>query len=60
MNFANEHDHLNTQCKLFHDRIVSKNCDDWISPAHHNELSLILGYEEKKRITKHIPEYNLE
>ena len=25
-----------------------------------NKLSLLLGYEEMKRITKHIPEYNLE
>ena len=57
---CNEHDHFSTQCKLFHDRIVSTNCDDLISLAHHNELSLILGYEEMKRITKHIPEYNLE
>ena len=24
---CNEHGHLNLQCKLFHDRIVSKNCD---------------------------------
>ena len=39
---------------------MSKNCDDLISLAHYNELSLILGYEEMKRITKHIPEYNLE
>ena len=45
---------------MFHDRIVSKNCDDLISLAHHNELSLLLGYEEMKRITKHIPEYNHE
>ena len=57
---CNEHGHLNLQCKLFHDCIVSKNCDDLISLAHHNELSLLLGYEEMKRITKHIPEYNLE
>ena len=46
--------------KLFHDRIVSKNCDDLISFAHYNELSLLLGYEEMKRQTKIIPEYNLE
>jgi len=39
---------------------VSKNCDDLISLAHHNELSLLLGYEEMKRITKYIPEYSLE
>ena len=57
---CNEHGHLNIKCKLFHDRIMSKNCDDLISLAHHNELSLLLGYEELKRATKHIPEYNLE
>ena len=57
---CNEHGHLNLQCRLFHDRIVSKNCDDLISLAHHNELSLLRGYEEMKRITKGIPEYNLE
>ena len=39
---------------------MSKNCDDLISLAQDNELSLLLGYEEMKRITKHIPEYNLE
>ena len=39
---------------------MSKNCDDLIFLAHHNELSLLLGYEEMKCITKHIPEYNLE
>ena len=33
---CNEHGHLNLQCKLFHDRIMSKNCDDLISLAHHN------------------------
>ena len=49
---CNECDHLNPQCKLFHDRIMSKNCDNLISLAHHNELSLLLGYEEMKRITK--------
>ena len=42
---CNEHGHLNLQCKLFHDRIVSKNCDHLMSLAHHNELSLLLGYE---------------
>ena len=57
---CNEHDHFSTQCKLFHDRIVSKNCDDLISLAHHNELSLLLGYEEMKRITKDIPEFALD
>ena len=57
---CNEHGHLNIKCKLFHDRIVSKNCDDLISLAHHNELSLLLGYEEMKRITKVIPEFSLD
>ena len=57
---CNEHGHFSTQCKLFHDRIVSKNCDDLISLAHHNELSLLLGYEEMKRITKVIPEFALD
>ena len=57
---CNERGHLHFLCKLFHDRIVSKNCDDLISLAHHNELSLLLDYEEMKRQTKHIPEYNLE
>ena len=38
---------------------MSKNCD-LISLAHHNELSLVLGYEEMKCITKGIPEYNLK
>ena len=47
---CNERDHFSTQCKLFHDRIVSKNCDGLISLAHHNELSLLLGYEEIKRM----------
>ena len=56
---CNERGHLNLQCKLFHYRIMSKNYDDLISLAHHNELSLLLGYEELKRQTKHIPEYNL-
>ena len=57
---CNEHDHFSTQCKLFHDRILSKNCDDVISLAHHNELSLLLGYEEMKRITKDILEFALD
>ena len=54
---CNERGHLTIRCKLFHDRIVSKNCNDLISLAHHNELSLLLGYEEMKRITKHLPEF---
>ena len=57
---CNERDHFSTQCKLFHECIVSKNCDDLISPAHHNELSLLLGYEEIKRITKDIPKFALD
>ena len=57
---CNEHDHFNTQCKLFHYHIVSKNCDDLISLAHHNELSLVLGYVEMKCITKIIPEFALD
>ena len=39
---------------------MSKNCDDLISPAHHNELSLLLDYEEMKHITKVIPEFSLD
>ena len=39
---------------------MSKNCDDSISLAHHNELSLLLGYEEIKRITKDIPKFSLD
>ena len=35
--------------------VSSKNCDDLISLAHHNELSLFLGYEEMKRITNYLP-----
>ena len=58
--FRNERNHFSTQCKLFHERIVSKNCDDLISLAHHNELSLLLGYEEIKRITKDIPKFALD
>ena len=57
---CNERGHLNLQCKLFHDRIVSKNCDDLISLAQHNKLSLLLGYEEMKRITKDMPEFVLD
>ena len=57
---CNERGHLNLQCKLFHDRIVSKNCDNLITLEHHNELSLLLGYEEIKRITKDMPEFVLD
>ena len=52
---CNERGHLHLRCTLFHDQIVSKNCDDLISLAHYNELSLLLGYEEFKCLTKHIP-----
>ena len=31
---------------------MSKNCDNLITLEHHKELSLLLGYEEMKRITK--------
>ena len=57
---CNECGHLNIQCKLFHDRIVSKNCDNLITLEHHKELSLLLGYEEMKRITKGVPKFNLD
>ena len=57
---CNEHGHLNLQCKLFHDQIVSKNCDNLITLDHHKELSLLLGYEEMKRITEGIPKFNLD
>ena len=52
---CNECGHLNLQCKLFHDQIVPKNCDKLITLEHHKELSLLLGYEEMKRITKGFP-----
>ena len=39
---------------------MSENCGDLISLMHHNELSLLTGYEEMKRIPKGIPGYNLE
>ena len=45
---------------MFHDLIVSKNCDDLIYLAHHNELSLLMGYEEMKRITTDMPEFVLD
>ena len=40
---------------MFHDQIVSKNCDNLITLEHHKELSLLLGYEEMKHITKGLP-----
>ena len=55
---CNEQGHLAIRCKLFHDLIVSKNCDDLISFAHYNELSLLMGYEETKRITNYLPEFS--
>ena len=39
---------------------MSKNSDDLISLAHHNELSLLLGYEEMKCITKDMPKNFLD
>ena len=54
---CNERGHLTIGCKLFHDLIVSKNCDELISLAHYNELSLLLGYEELKRLLKDLPEF---
>ena len=45
---------------MFHDLIVSKNSNDLISLAHHNELSLLMGYEEMKRITEGIPKFDLD
>ena len=57
---CNESGHLAIRCKLFHDLIVSKNCDDLISLAHHNELSLLLGYEELKRLIKDLLDFALK
>ena len=57
---CNERGHLNLQCKLFHDQIVSKNYDNLISLEHHRVLRLVLGYEEMKHITNGIPKFNLE
>ena len=57
---CNEHGHLKLQCYLFHDQIVSKNCDNLITLEHHKELSLLLGYEDMKCITKGIPKVNLK
>ena len=54
---CNEQGHLAIRCKLFHDLIMSKNCDDLISLAYYNELSLLMGYEEMKRITNYLPEF---
>ena len=57
---CNEHGHLKLQCYLFHDQVVSKYCDNLITLEHHKELSLLLGYEELKRITEGIPKFNLD
>ena len=43
---CNEHGHLNLQCKLFHDRIVSKNCDNLITLEHHKELLFFWGMKK--------------
>ena len=43
-----------------HDQVVSKNCDNLITLDHHKDLSLLLGYEEMKRITEGIPKFNLD
>ena len=55
---CNESGHLHLRCKLFHDRIVSKSCDELISLAHYNELSFLMGYEEMERLTKFLPEFS--
>ena len=57
---CNERGHLHPLSRLFHNRIVSKNCDDLISLAHYNELSLLLGYEELKHLTKNLPEFVID
>ena len=43
---CNKVGHLNFQCILFHDRIVSKYCDNLITLELYNELCLFLGCEE--------------
>ena len=55
---CNEQGHLAIRCKLFHDLIMSKNCDDLISLAHYNELSLLMDYVEIKRINNYLPEFS--
>ena len=57
---CNEHGHLKLRCYLFHDQVVSKYCDNLITLEHHKEPSLLLGYEEMKRITEGIPKFNLD
>ena len=39
---------------------MSKNCVNLITLEHHKELSLLLGYEEMKRITEGIPDFALD
>ena len=39
---------------------MSKCCDNLFTLEHHKELSLLLGYEEMKRITKDMPEIVLD
>ena len=54
---CNESGHLDIRCKLFHDLIVSKNCDELISLSNYNEISLLMGYEEMKCLTNDLPEF---
>src|SRR3989337_4255064 len=56
---CNESGHFNFQCDLFHDQIVSKNCDNLITLEHNNELSLFLGCEEMKYKTNDVPDWVL-
>ena len=44
---CNKVGHLNFQCMLFHDRIVSKYCNNLITFELFNELCLFLGCEER-------------
>ena len=39
---------------------MSKNYDNLITLEHHKELSLLLGYEEMRRMTEGIPKFNLD
>jgi len=43
---CNKVGHLNFQCKLFHDQIMAKYCNDLITLELYDELSLFLGSEE--------------
>ena len=45
---------------FFHDQVVSKYYDNLITLEHHKELSLLLGYEDMKRITEDIPKFALD